>query len=101
MLNYLLIPFIPALIFFLKDKNKLRKNILNGLVIANLVFLYTPLFLAVINTPNGESIWNENSGGGTYIWLYYLIIPIYLIVQLILTILKLVFAFKTGRSANL
>jgi hypothetical protein len=92
-----LLPLIPSLIFFLKDRNKLRKNILNGLVFANLVLLYTPLILAVVNTPNGESIWNENSGGGTYFWIYYLVLPIYVPTQLVLIILKVVFAIKSRR----
>lgn len=92
-----LFPVIPALIFFLKDKNKLRKNILNGLIIANLVFVYIPLILAFFNTPQGESIWDENSGGGTYFWIYYLVLPIYAPTQLVLTILKVVFAIKSRR----
>ena len=92
-----LIPLIPALIFFFKDQNKLRKNILNGLIIANLVFVYIPLILAFFNTPQGESIWDENSGGGTYFWIYYLVLPIYALTQLAITILKVVFAIKSRR----
>jgi len=92
-----LILMIPSLIFFLKDQNKVRKKILNGLIIANLVFIYIPLILAVINTPLGESMWDENSGGGTYFWIYYIVLPIYAPTQLVLTILKVVFAIKSRR----
>ncbi|MEY2904776.1 MAG: hypothetical protein RJA52_792 [Bacteroidota bacterium] len=90
-----LIPLILALVVLLKDARKKRRFVLNILILGNLIFFYSPLILALFNTPYGESMWNENSGGGAYFWLYYWVIPIYIPVQLILTILRLVFWAKS------
>lgn len=56
-----LIPLILALVVLLKDARKKRRFVLNILILGNLIFFYSPLILALFNTPYGESMWNENS----------------------------------------
>jgi hypothetical protein len=94
-LLFLLIPISSVVLLFLKDTKKKRKIILNILLILN-VFLYlSPLIIAFFNTPPGESMWNENTGGGAAIWLYFIVFPVSVIAQLILLILKIVYATKS------
>lgn len=48
--------------------------------------------MAYSNTPTGESMWNENTGGGAALWLYLIIFPFSAIAQIVLLILKIIFA---------
>ncbi len=91
---FFLIPISSCFLVFLKDHNRVRKLTTNALLIGNAVFFLIPIMLAYFNTPTGESMWNENTGGGAYLWLYFLIFPISAIGQLTLLILKIVFASK-------
>jgi hypothetical protein len=52
--------------------------------------------MAFFSAPPGESMWNENTGGGAYIWLYFIVFPVSAIAQLILLILKIVHATKSS-----
>ena len=91
-LIFFLIPLSSIGLLFLKDDKKERKQIMNGLLIMNAFFFLIPIFMAYSNNPAGESMWNENTGGGAALWLYIIILPISAIVQLVLLILKIVFA---------
>lgn len=92
---FLLIPLSSIGLLFLKDVKKERKQTMNGLLIMNAIVFLSPIFMAYSNTPTGESIWNENSGGGAALWLYIIILPISMIVQLVLLTLKIVFAINS------
>lgn len=95
---FLLIPISSIGLLFLKDSKKERKQIMNGLLITNAILFLSPIFMAYSITPTGESMWNENTGGGAALWLYLIILPISAIIQLVLLILKIVFA--THSSTN-
>lgn len=95
-LLFLLIPISSVVLLFLKDTKKERKIILNILLILNVFFYLTPLIIAFFSTPAGESMWNENTGGGAAIWLYFIVFPVSAIAQLILLILKIVHATKSS-----
>ena len=92
---FLLIPLSSIGLLFLKDVKKERKQTMNGLLIMNAIVFLSPIFMAYSNTPTGESIWDENSGGGAALWLYIIILPISVIVQLVLLTLKIVFAMNS------
>ncbi|WP_343604188.1 hypothetical protein [Fluviicola sp.] len=92
---FLLIPVSGIALLFVKDVNKTRKITLNILLILNTILFLLPLMLAYSNTPSRESMWNENTGGGAALWLYILIFPLTGIFQLVLFILKLVYASKS------
>lgn len=92
---FLLIPFSSIGLLFFKDVKKERKRRINKLLIINAVIFLLPLFMAYLNTPKGESIWNENTGGGAALWLYLIIFPISSMVQLVLLILKIVYASRS------
>lgn len=92
---YLLLPISSIAFVFLEDKKKGRKEVMNALLIMNAIFFLSPLIMAYTNTPEGESMWNENSGGGASLWLYIIVLPISLIAQFVLITLKIVFATKS------
>lgn len=69
---------------------------MNVLLIVNALIFLSPLILAFFSTPSGESMWNENTGGGAAIWLYLIVLPITAIAQLVLLILKIVFASNSN-----
>lgn len=97
---FLLIPISSIGLLFLKDSKKERKQIMNGLLIMNAILFFSPLFMAYSHTPSRESMWNENTGGGAYLWLYILILPISTIIQLVLLILKIVFAVNSSTNTK-
>lgn len=88
----LLIPLSSIGLLFLKDAKKERKLIMNILLILNALFFLSPMIMAFFNTPHGESMWNENTGGGAFLWLYLLVLPVSGIVQIILLVLKITYA---------
>jgi len=94
-LLFLFIPISGIASFFLKDKNAVRKDFMNSLSIANVLLLFSPMIKAYFDTPSGESMWNENSGGGAVLWLYIFIFPICLIAQIALLSLKIIFHIKS------
>lgn len=92
---FLLLPLSGIGLLFLNDKNKERKKIMNLMLVMNILFFFSPLMKAYFNSPSGESMWNENTGGGAYIWLYIIVLPISALIQLILIVLKIIFASRT------
>lgn len=91
-LLFLILPVSSIILLFLKDANNKRRRVMNVLLILNAILFLIPIMLAYSNTPAGESIWNENTGGGAALWLYMLVFPLSGIIQLVLLILKIVFA---------
>jgi hypothetical protein len=88
----LLLPFLLNLgLLFIKDRKTNRGRVLNVLVLLNALLFLLPVFMALINTPSGESIWNESSGGGAAFWLYYFVWPACAVFLLLLLVLKLIF----------
>ncbi|HMQ49087.1 MAG TPA: hypothetical protein PKA00_16460 [Saprospiraceae bacterium] len=94
-LLFLLLPLCCIALLFLKDNNKRRKLRLNVLLLLNALLFMLPLLMAYANTPKGESLWNENSGGGAALWLYMLVFPVCFIGLVVLFILKISFAKKS------
>ena len=88
----LLLPFLLNLgLLFLKDHKTKRGVVLNVLVLLNAFLFLWPVFMALVNTPSGESMWNESSGGGAAFWLYYFVWPACTVFFLLLLVLKLIF----------
>lgn len=63
------------------------------MLILNAVILLYPIVSAYLSTPSGGNMFDEN-GSGVILWLYMFIIPFCSLVQLVLIILKVIFAFK-------
>ena len=92
---FLIIPFISIGLLFVKDGSKKRRLIINILILLNIVVYLLPMLGAYLGTPSGESVFNENSGGGAMLWFYMLILPLSGFLVLIFTILKIVFFFNS------
>ena len=91
---FFLIPASTLPLLFLKDSDRTRQRILNSFLIMNTFLFFVPMIYALSMTPAGESMWNENTGGGAALWLYLFIFPMTALFQLILLILKIVFHLK-------
>lgn len=91
---FFVLPISSIALFFLQDNNKDRRTLLNMLLLFNLIVFISPVILAYNNTSGGESMWNENTGGGAYLWLYILIFPLCTIIWVVLLILKIVYHNK-------
>ncbi len=91
---FLLIPISSIGLLFVKDYNARRREIMNVLLIINTFLFLSPLIKAYTSTPAGESMWNENTGGGANLWLYFIILPVCLIIQAVLATLKIVFSVE-------
>lgn len=96
---FFLIPLSSIALLFLKDYKKERRQFMNVLLILNAAFFLIPIMMAYSNTPPGESMWNENTGGGAALWLYLIVFPISAIIQLVLLILKVIFAAAQNGKA--
>lgn len=88
---FFFIPISSVGLLFVKDYNAVRREIMNILLIINTLLFLSPLINAYTSTPAGESMWNENSGGGENLWMYLIILPVCLIIQFVLIALKIVF----------
>ena len=99
---FLAIPIASFILLFLKDDQKVRKWVMNILLIVNLVFFLSPIILVFLNTPPGKSFTSPSggSGWGNELWLYLLVFPISGIVLLALMILKIIFATKKNSTPN-
>lgn len=90
---YLIIPAVSLGLLFLKDSNRRRKQILNILLIINALVYLLPMVAAYFSTPEGESVFNENTGGGAFLWFYLILLPLCTFVLFVLLIIKVVFVF--------
>jgi len=91
-----LIPISSIALLFLKDENKGRGRLMAALLIANALFFLFPMILAYASTPAHESMLNKNTGGGAALWLYIFVFPLSAFIQLVLLILKVVFAKRAA-----
>jgi hypothetical protein len=94
-LIFLIVPILSIALLFVKDTDKSRKNVTNILLILNGLLYLVPIFMAYSNTPAGESMWNENTGGGASLWLYLIIFPVTFIAFIVLLILKVIYSTKS------
>lgn len=91
---FLLIPISSVGLMFVKDRNGNRREIMNVLLLINTFLFLGPLIQAYTSTPAGESMWNENTGGGANLWMYIIILPVCVIIQAVLATLKIVFSVE-------
>ena len=88
---------LPALLSlascFIKDLNKKRGIILNTVLVINALVYLSPLIYAYWATRPDGNMWNEN-GPGAIIWLYFIILPVCVLVLITVFILKLLFRKK-------
>ncbi|NKI33279.1 hypothetical protein [Croceivirga thetidis] len=88
-----ILPLVSIGLLFIKDANKKRRIILNILLILNAIVFTLPMLAAYLSTAEGESMFNENTGGGAYLWFYMFLLPLCGFVLFVLLILKIVFAY--------
>lgn len=99
MINILYILFILIVIYVLKKRKDEDIKFLNQVLIANLAVFFLPLAIAFVGSlPNGN-MWSEN-GAGAVLWLYFIIIPLCSIVQIIWFVL-VILHWKNNRKQNL
>ncbi|MCC7029315.1 MAG: hypothetical protein IT257_03345 [Chitinophagaceae bacterium] len=89
-LVFALIPVSSILLCFLKDDRRIRKLIMNGLLLANAFLFLSPFIYAYLSTFPDGNMWSEN-GPGAVFWFYYFLFPGCFVVQIVLLILKLTF----------
>ena len=90
-----LIPVIISIgLCFLKDSNKVRRIVLNIILIINVLVYIAPLLYAYLETLPDGNMWSEN-GPGAALWLYFIILPLCGLALLVLLILKFVFRRKS------
>lgn len=89
-----IIPVLSIALLFVKDTNKIRRRILNILLLLNLILYASPVLIAYAYTPSGENMFSELSGGGAALWLFYFVLPASAGVLLILMIMKIIFALR-------
>jgi len=95
-----IIPFISIVLLFIWDAHKTRKIILNILLVLNALVFSLPMMASYLSTPEGESMFNENTGGGTFLWFYMILFPACGFALFILAILKSVFWFLSRQEAS-
>ena len=87
-----IIPVISLGLLFIKDVHKRRRLIFNIILILNTLIFTLPMLAAFFSTPEGERMFNENTGGGAYLWFYMILLPLCGFALLVLLVLKVVFA---------
>lgn len=97
---FFLIPVASIALLFVKDSDRKRKIMLNVLLILNILLYLYPVIEAYWITPKGESMFDENKGGGAALWMYVRILPITILVFIILLSLKGIYAPKTDKKSE-
>lgn len=90
-----ILPLLSLGSLFLKDVHQRRRQVLNALLIINAVVFMLPVISAFFSTPEGESMFNENTGGGAVLWFYMILLPLCGFIFFVLLLLKVVFAFSS------
>ena len=90
-----ILPVISLGLLFLKDAHRRRKQILNILIVLNVLIYSLPMISAFFSTPEGESMFNENTGGGAILWSYMILLPLCGFALFVLLVLKVAFAFSS------
>lgn len=99
MIKILYLLVILVVIYVFKQRKDEDLKFLNLVLIANLVVFFLPLAIAFVGSlPNGN-MWSEN-GPGAVLWLYFIIIPLCSIVQIIWLVL-IISHWKKNRKQNL
>lgn len=105
---YLILIAIPIAIIvsivlcFFKDHKARRGKIMNVLLILGILFFLSPflmIFTSFITAGFDGNIWGEGPAGhGVYLWLYMFILPISMIAQPLLIILKITHIQETKKK---
>ena len=95
---FFFIPIASIALLFVKDADPERKKTLNFFIIANCLLYFYPVIRAFLNTPKGESMFDENKGGGAALWMYFYILPITIIAFIVFLVLKSIYAPKTDEE---
>ena len=89
-LLFMSLPLSSLVLYFIKDKKEPRGKVINIVILTNtLVFLFPLIYAFVLTKPDGN-MWNEN-GPGAILWLYLILFPLCLIIQVVLLILKIIY----------
>jgi uncharacterized membrane protein (DUF485 family) len=84
---------------FFKGSKKDRRLTLSAVLLMNFIFYLFPLIIAFTSTPEGGNIFSEGpNGGGAALWLYIIIFPLSWIIQIVLIVLKVVFATRYKKN---
>lgn len=86
---FLALPLSSIALMFISDSNTSRKIILNSILAINAIVFILPIAYAYFATPKGGNMWDEN-GPGAVIWLYMFILPLCVLVQIVVFILKII-----------
>jgi hypothetical protein len=84
-------------LLFLQDSKPARKKTLNILILLVLLWSCAPLLFTAI-TSFGGNPFSEASGGGVFLWSYFIVGPIGILAYLILLVLKINFAIKAKQQ---
>ncbi len=93
LLLFLILPISTVILLFINDSRKRRNLILNIVLVINTLLYSYPVVSAYLNTPPGGNMWSEN-GPGAILWLYMIILPICVVVQIGIMVLKVFFKEK-------
>lgn len=106
--TYLILAAIPIgiivsiVLCFFKDHNARRGKIMNILLIVGILFFLSPFLMAFTSFAAAGfegNIWGEGPGGhGVYLWLYMFVLPISMIAQPLLIVLKITHIQETKKK---
>lgn len=97
LLLFLLLPLSSIITFLIKDANEKRMTLLNFFLITNTIVYVFPMAYAYLSSLSDGDMWNEN-GSGAILWVYTVLIPVCIIIQIILVLLKVIFHLKSRKK---
>jgi prepilin signal peptidase PulO-like enzyme (type II secretory pathway) len=96
-LLFLLLPLSSIVAFLIKDTNEKRMTLLNFFLIINTIVYVFPMAYAYVTFLSDGDMWNEN-GSGAILWVYTVLLPVCIIIQIILVLLKVIFHLKSRKK---
>jgi hypothetical protein len=72
-------------------------TLLNFFLIINTIVYVFPMAYAYVTSLSDGDMWNEN-GSGAILWVYTVLLPVCIIIQIILVLLKVIFHLKSRKK---
>ena len=97
---FLALPVFNMILFFLKDKKRDRRILINTLIGVNILIFISPVLMEVLQNGWSDNFMWESPGGKAIFFYYFLLFPLCLIATIVLAVLRVIAHQNSRREEN-